>query len=316
MKKAFLTAAIALCATLWPQISFAQFVFRITGNGLESPSYIIGTIHTLDGALLDSIPEYQEAVAQCRQLYTEFDTTDKQRHAEDNKRAQESMILPDGMTIFEHLGSEKSEILTNVFSEKFKMNLRDSVAKPLWHYSPTFYVGFIWITLMTKSGMIQTGVKTPIDKAIIQQAYDRDWTVGELDEIGENGTILPVEMPSLEAMTDSLMKYLERYDELLESYKKEAESVRKMEEFARSCNFEDLDIYIFEKFKNVEAFSKVKEAVFTKRNEIWLPKMKQAMQEAPTLFDFGAGHLVGDDGVLKMLRDAGYEVTLLTKKRE
>ena len=40
------------------------------------------------------------------------------------------------------------------------------------------------------------------------------------------------------------------------------------------------------------------------------------MQEAPTLFDFGAGHLVGDDGVLKMLRDAGYEVTLLTKKRE
>ena len=66
---------------------------------------------------------------------------------------------------------------------------------------------------MTKSGMIQTGVKTPIDKAIIQQAYDRGWTVGELDEIGENGTILPVEMPSLEAMTDSLMKFLERYDQ-------------------------------------------------------------------------------------------------------
>ena len=315
MKKTILIAAIALCATLWPQISLAQFVFRITGNGLKEPSYIIGTVHTLDGALLDSIPEYQEAVAQCRQLYTEKDYVDKQRQVEYNQRAQESLILPDGMTIFEHLGPEKSEVLTKVFSEKFKTNLRDSVTKPLWYYSPTFYVGFIWITLMTKSGMIQTGVKTPIDKAIIQQAYDRGWTVGELDEIGENGTILPVEMPSLEAMTDSLMKFIERYDEILESYKKESETVRKMEEFARSCNFEDFDAFS-NNIKNVEAFSKANDIIFTKRNEKWLPKIKQAMQEAPTLFDFGAGHLVGDDGVLKMLRDAGYEVTLLTKKRE
>jgi uncharacterized protein YbaP (TraB family) len=316
MKKTILTAAIALCATLWPQISLAQFVFRITGNGLKEPSYIIGTVHTLDGALLDSIPEYQEAVAQCRQLYTEKDYVDKQRQVEYNQRAQESLILPDSMTIFEHLGPEKSEVLTNVFSEKFNTNLRDSVVKPLWNYSPSFYVGFIWITLMTKSGMIHTGVKTPIDKAIIQQAYDRGWTVGELDEIGENGTILPVEMPSLEAMTDSLMKFIERYDEILESYKKESETVRKMEEFARSCNFEDFDVFSCEKYQNVEAFSKAIDIIFTKRNEKWLPKIKQAMQEAPTLFDFGAGHLVGDDGVLKMLRDAGYEVTLLTKKRE
>ena len=301
MKKTFLTAAIALCAMLWPQISLAQFVFRITGNGLKEPSYIIGTVHTLDGALLDSIPEYQEAVAQCRQLYTEKDYVDKQRQVEYNQRAQESLILPDGMTIFEHLGPEKSEVLTKVFSEKFNTNLRDSVVKPLWNYSPSFYVGFIWITLMTKSGMIQTGVKTPIDKAIIQQAYDRGWTVGELDEIGENGT--------------SLMKFLERYDEILESYKKESETVRKMEEFARSCNFEDFDAFS-NNIKNVEAFSKANDIIFTKRNEKWLPKIKQAMQEAPTLFDFGAGHLVGDDGVLKMLRDAGYEVTLLTKKRE
>ena len=88
-----------------------------------------------------------------------------------------------------------------------------------------------------------------------------------------------------------------------------------MEEFARSCNFEDFDAFS-NNIKNVEAFSKANDIIFTKRNEKWLPKIKQAMQEAPTLFDFGAGHLVGDDGVLKMLRDAGYEVTLLTKKRE
>lgn len=316
MNKKNLIASIVLCALAWPQISLAQFVFRITGNGLEEPSYIIGTVHTLDGSLLDSIPEYQEAVANCRQLYTEFDTVDKQRHAEDNQIVQESLVLPDGMTIFEYLGPEKSEVLTNVFSEKFKLNLRDSVAKPLWKYSPTFYVSYLWIKMMSKSGIIQRVVKNPIDIAIILQAHIRSWPVGELDEIGENKTIIPIEMPSDEAMVDTLMTRLERYDEILESYKKETESVRKMEKFARCGDFENLEMIFREKYINSKEFLKFNEAVFTKRNEIWLPKITQAMQEAPTLFNFGAGHLIGDDGVLKMLRDAGYEVILLTKKRE
>ena len=53
----------------------AQFLFRISGGGLEKPSYILGTIHTLSGAVLDSIPEYLEIEAQCQQLYAELEFT-------------------------------------------------------------------------------------------------------------------------------------------------------------------------------------------------------------------------------------------------
>ena len=49
----------------------AQFLFRISGNGLNEPSYILGTIHNLPGSLLDSIPEYLEAESQCQQMYVE-----------------------------------------------------------------------------------------------------------------------------------------------------------------------------------------------------------------------------------------------------
>lgn len=49
----------------------AQFLFRISGNGLENPSYMLGTIHSLSSSLLDSIPEYLEAEQQCRQMYVE-----------------------------------------------------------------------------------------------------------------------------------------------------------------------------------------------------------------------------------------------------
>ena len=40
----------------------AQFFFRISGNKLKQPSYILGSLHTLPGSILDTIPEYLEMI--------------------------------------------------------------------------------------------------------------------------------------------------------------------------------------------------------------------------------------------------------------
>ena len=42
--------------------------------------------------------------------------------------------------------------------------------------------------------------------------------------------------------------------------------------------------------------------------------MQAAMNEKPTMFVFGAGHLIGEHGVIQMLRTAGYEVEQITIK--
>jgi uncharacterized protein YbaP (TraB family) len=44
-----------------------------------------------------------------------------------------------------------------------------------------------------------------------------------------------------------------------------------------------------------------------------MPTIVEAIKEMPTLFVFGAGHLTGPDGVVRMLRDAGYIVTQIKK---
>ena len=44
------------------------------------------------------------------------------------------------------------------------------------------------------------------------------------------------------------------------------------------------------------------------RNEKWLPRIKEAMKARPTMFVFGAGHLPGPNGVIKMLRKAKYKI--------
>ena len=39
------------------------------------------------------------------------------------------------------------------------------------------------------------------------------------------------------------------------------------------------------------------------------------MNEAPTMFVFGAGHLIGDSGILQLLRNTGYNVEQIKTKQ-
>ena len=55
-------------------------------------------------------------------------------------------------------------------------------------------------------------------------------------------------------------------------------------------------------------------SVFKERNEKWIPKMQKAMQKAPVMFNFGAGHLIGDYGIIQLLQNAGYNVEQVESK--
>ena len=44
------------------------------------------------------------------------------------------------------------------------------------------------------------------------------------------------------------------------------------------------------------------------RNKNWIPIMVKTMKDKPTFFGVGAGHLAGEEGVIKLLRKKGYKV--------
>lgn len=53
----------------------------------------------------------------------------------------------------------------------------------------------------------------------------------------------------------------------------------------------------------------MREWLLVKRNNNWVKKMPKIMTEKPTFFAVGAAHLLGDYGVLDLLRTEGYIVT-------
>ena len=114
----------------------AQFLFRISGNQLQEPSYILGTIHTLPGSLLDSIPEYLEAETKCRQLFAEYDVSSQQAMTKVQEVGLQAITLPDDKTIFDVMDKEQIDLLDTRFKEVFHVSITDSLMKSVWKYQP------------------------------------------------------------------------------------------------------------------------------------------------------------------------------------
>ena len=68
MKRLFFTLMLmgaVLCAP-------AQLLYRISGKGLPTPSYIVGTYHLANVAFVDSIPGIRQAMNDTQQVYGEL----------------------------------------------------------------------------------------------------------------------------------------------------------------------------------------------------------------------------------------------------
>ncbi len=289
----------------------AQFLFRISGNGLSEPSYMLGTIHVLSASLLDSIAEYKEAEAHCQQMYVEYIPPTMEQMSPDRlfqqKEAKQKVKYPDGKNIFDVIDEENGGILKEKFKEIIPINLEDPTWKDiLQNWSPADFQGFLLRPLM-KEFRKKHMKKMAMDFVLMQKAKELGWNVGGLD--GEN--LLPQEiivnqttLLSIEEQADSLMAFLKGYDERKQKLLKGAEGVDGYEEICNYWRKGDFEGFIT--FYLPEARKQT--AVLKDRNEKWLPKMVAAMREKPTMFVFGSGHLIGEHGIVQKLCDAGYEV--------
>ena len=78
MKKTFFTVAVAIVCAVAAQ---AQVFYKVSGNGLQKPSYIFGTHHLAPLSMLDSIPSAKAALDETERAVGEVDMTGGQMAA-------------------------------------------------------------------------------------------------------------------------------------------------------------------------------------------------------------------------------------------
>lgn len=312
MKKFILSIILALVAIP----ADAQFLFRISGNGLAEPSYILGTIHPLSASLLDSIPEYQEAEGRCQQMYIEYiPSANPQKYIENlssPKQDLQKAKYPDGKNIFDVIDKESAEILKVKFKEIMPINLDDPTWKQIWNWQPADFQDFLSGPIM-REYLKKLMKDTAMDFELMQKAKARGLQVGGLD--GEN--LLPQDIigplkktpQTVEEQADSLMAFLKGYDERKQKLMERAEGTDGY--LDEVCNYWMTGDY--EGF-TIFCLPETNQPILKERNEKWLPKILAAMREKPTMFVFGSGHLIGEEGIIAKLLEAGYKVEQLKRK--
>ncbi|MBP5393132.1 MAG: TraB/GumN family protein, partial [Bacteroidaceae bacterium] len=286
-------------------------------------SYLFGTIHTLPGSLLDSIPSYQKAEAKCQQLFAEMDITDQQKKNEFINSGQEALMLPDSMTIYDLLTPEQLELLKTVMAkqtrelimarttdeeakarmtdEKFYLSAEVGLEQ-MKHLMPLAFSSTIDLLINTS---FATFSGTIIDQTCIERAKERNMAIGQLDQVQQDSVAKMREtlMQNIPAQVDTLVNVLNTYEQRKQRSAEQKHFFEKCKEYWMAGDYEG-----FMQLCDETDFVEKSPQLLKARNEKWLPKIKEAMKAYPTIFAFGAGHLVGPSGVVQMLRDAGYKV--------
>lgn len=283
MKKVLLSLLTTGLLTFSVNAQDNSLLYEVTGNGLQQPSYLFGTFHLVcpnDLVLSDAT---KKAMTDAQQLYLELDFDDPALM----QGMMKAMTLTDGKTVKDYLSADDYAILEKYFSEKLKMN-----PAQMSRMTPIALTSMLYMTLLPcqmASYDLTFAQMASKDKKEILGLESLDAQLAAFNKI-------PME-EQLKGLVDAAKKPEEaqaEFTKFIDTYK--SQDLVKLQDAMKKSQYSGSD------------FSKYEDDLLNKRNQNWIPVIEKAAKEKPTFFAFGAGHLVGDQGVLKLLRARGYSV--------
>ena len=277
----------------------AQLLYRISGNGLESPSYIVGTYHLAPASFADSIPGMSEAIENTQQVCGELDMMDAFK-PENAAQLIQSQMLPEGVTLSSLLTADQLTRLNALLLKVVGTNLEDEAfAAQMEKMKPVT----LSTTLSLAAYMKKTQSFNPmelLDNYFQMLAMQNGKSVIGFETVEfQMGVLYGSELPE---QVDDLMCMVDHFDEA-------TELVDRITSAYFSQNFQQLESVLEEEMEGTCAATPEEEAaLLDDRNHNWIKLMPDMMAEKPTLFAVGAGHLCGEQGVLKLLEGLGYTV--------
>lgn len=257
-------------ATLW----------KISGNGLEEPSYLFGTIHITCDATIE--PDVKNALDETSQVVLEIDMDDPSMQA----KMMQGMYMRDNKTL-KDLVSKDDYIAIDTM---FKKHLGVSV-QMLQNTKPFFLTASLYPKL------IDCPMQS-FEAEILKIAKEQNEEVKGLETIEDQLNLfdeIPYEdqvKDLVRSAKDNLAYDKSTFAKMLKVYKDE--NITEMVDMVSDENY--------------SSTAKYQDKLLDNRNKNWIPKIGKYAKEQPTFFGVGAGHLAGENGVINLLRAEGYTV--------
>lgn len=278
----------------------AQLLWKVTGNGLQKPSYIIGTYHFAPTSFTDSIKGLKEAMEASEQVYGEIVMADMMK-PENMTKMQSAMMLPEGQTIEKLYTAEEMARINAMLKSLIGMDITNPmVAQQLGNFTPQALQTQLEV-LMYLKGHTEFDPNRSFDGYFQQEATAKGKPVGAFETVDFQIETLYKSM-SMERQKQLLLCLADN----LEFNEEQTENVVKAF-FAQ--DLDGIEKAMDAKLNNTcDGTPEEKETLIYARNDNWTKQMPEIMKQKSTLFAVGAGHLPGERGVLAQLRKAGYTV--------
>lgn len=289
MKRILTILALSLmCLT-----SNAQLVWKISGNGIQKPSYILGTHHGCPFNYCDSIPGLMKAFDKVDNIIGEINMIEfAQMSPERMQQMQAMMMMPADTSLLSLFNEEETAKVNEWLKKEMGASLEMlSMMKPMT----------IMVTVQNKVMMEvipDVANMTTIDKYMQTLGQSKGKSIGELETADYQMTLLYGN--SLEEQADALLEMIDQGES--------RELMVQLTDAYKSQNLDTLWEIFQEQMTDYEY-----DAIVKVRNLNWEKQMKELLPKQSTLFVVGAGHLPGENGMINLLRKAGYKVKPVKK---
>lgn len=298
MRKIIITAMTAVMAITGAS---AQLLYRISGKDLTKPSYVIGTHHLANVGFAEKVPGLKDALTETEQVYGELKWDDL-TNPDSMRIMKESMMLKDGKTLKDVLSAEAYKKVDNYLKKTMGVGLsHPQVSAQMGKLTPAALTNQLTVLMYMQRHMGEFDPTSTFDQYFQAQAQKNNEPVGGLETISFqtgivfNSKTIDRQAEELICLIDHEELNADLMDEMTEAfYAQNLDALKKV-----------MDTKINDKCDSTPEESA---RLIDNRNADWAAKMPDIMKARPTFFAVGAGHLPGDKGLLKLLRDAGYTV--------
>ena len=290
MKRLSLLVALVMLALA----SQAQLLWKVSGNGLGRPSYIMGTYHFAPATMMEKIPGMAQAFEGCDVVVGEIDK-EEMMNSETQMKMGMAMMAPPDSTLDKLFSREDYAIVEKVFDKYFgSMGVKLSQMNML---KPSA-ISMQMQAMQAVKYFPNFNENDLIDMAVQTRANEMGRPSIGLETIEEQTAMLfdaPLSEQA-EDLLDACKKddyFMVQSSALVEAYM--AQDLAKIESIMTDPEMGGDD-------------AEAMDALIYDRNRNWVEKLVKMMPERAALVCVGAGHLPGDQGLLQLLRDRGYTV--------
>ena len=278
--------------------SFAQsekenntLLWKISGNGIEKPSYIFGTVHMIckEDAYLSK--NLIAAIENADRVYLELDMD----NLFEMVGAMMKMKMNNDTTLADLLTPEEYQLAKKYFEEKVTM-LPFSVLET---YKP-----LVASSLLMESSVV-CDQQVAMEQLVMEEAKKNGKRIDGLETMAYQMSIF--DSISYKVQAKELFKSISSDD-------KESDGDKEYKELIKAYKDQDLKKLGEMISKSDQGMMQYEDLLLNNRNRNWVIKLKTLLKDKALVIAVGAGHLPGEKGLIKLLRKEGYTVSPVENK--